>query len=684
MSRISLGIPAISRIVAVLALSASTLASVAVGSVSPASAVSPLEFAAATVTPADSASFMAFSLDLESEQYLRAQELLGRILGAEPEDVADDLGFETMMPEELGDLPRLQNGQGAIVAKQQDLTSLMMGGMFDPSMLEEIAEGDDLSDASVAVESIAPDQLQGIAFVLTADNIDEVGDALVAEFLEEAEDQGDVVLTIEGENGSIVSTVEIRDAYRADELGFRAIAQVEGAVIIGFSEADLLPFVAVAAGSAPALADDPGYQAAMALLPADVLFGGYAAGMNSEQIDSLQSAMEMAGLPLAMDLIVQPTGPTAFAVQASDEGFRIETATLAAPDSAASPVPAVPGTLTLDRQVPADTMIFANGLDLGASPAMRAAEQMILLLLQGRMGGFDETPTAYTAQTIADQFAGLEMLLGFNAQTDLIEQLTGEYGFYVSSFDFMDPGNFGVLFVSGVDDAATVTDATNQLVGLSSMLGGDMPPIDSVTVGDAEINQIMFDLDGIDVPVQFGVVGDQLLIGAGSALVNFALGGSQTLDTNPVYTEAMGYLPAPETGIYFVNTPEIASLAMMGASLFVMTSEEIGGGSFDAYPQTVDAAERCAEFDDQAEAQAAYDSDPIANFDLDFDFDGAACDDYFEIDVVDDSDDDVMISEDPLGALMGVQINVGGLAMVSYDENGVQRMSGILVVPESD
>ena len=56
------------------------------------------------------------------------------------------------------------------------------------------------------------------------------------------------------------------------------------------------------------------------------------------------------------------------------------------------------------------------------------------------------------------------------------------------------------------------------------------------------------------------------------------------------------------------------------------------GSSSDVDDGIVDASERCGEYADQEEAQIAYDSDPVTNFDLDFDFDGVACDDYFDDD----------------------------------------------------
>jgi hypothetical protein len=665
------------RTFATLALLLSSVASLTLGA-STVRAVAPLDFAGAAVTPADVATFVAVPLDPSDAQITQAQVLLSRITGADLTEMTEDASLQSMLPEELGDLPELENGQAAVVAQRQDLQALMAGSGVGPGTIEDALGGSQSVDPFGVAESISPDDLQAFAVVITADNIDAVGGQFVAELNEEAAEYGDPVTTSETTGGSIVTSLEISDPRQADEPGFRAVAQVEGAVILGFSEESVMPFVTTAEGETPSLADDPGYQAAMAALPADVLLGGYTPGMTADQIAEIQSLMDSSGLPLSLELMLDVTGPTGFAVVAANEGFRIESATITTGGSAS----ASGGTLDLAGHVQADTMLFASGFDLGASQFMRTAEQLILLMLQGVEGDPDAPMTAFTEASIAEQFAGLEMLLGFNPQTDLIQQLTGQYGLAVSSIDLMDPTGFGVLFVSEVTDPAAVEASLRQLALLSGVIGDDVPPVVSVTIGDAQLSQMEFDVDGMQLPLQFGVVDGQMLIGVGAALSNFILGGSQSLADNPVYAEAMGYLPDPQSGAYFINVPEIVNLAMLGAALFAIDVQSSSGSFLDDDGGMIDASERCAEYATQDEAQAAYDDDPIANFDLDFDFDGEACDDYFDIGLWDDDSDDAGTSDDLFGDLtMGFEVNIGGLAMVTYDDGDIHRMSGILVVP---
>jgi len=86
-----------------------------------------------------------------------------------------------------------------------------------------------------------------------------------------------------------------------------------------------------------------------------------------------------------------------------------------------------------------------------------------------------------------------------------------------------------------------------------------------------------------------------------------------------------------------------------------------------------DASDRCAEFSTQSDAQAAYDEDPIANFDLDLDFDGVACSDYVA----------GLSSGSPV-AVLESQVNGGSFAAVSYKQDGMAFTSGILVIPDQE
>ena len=122
----------------------------------------------------------------------------------------------------------------------------------------------------------------------------------------------------------------------------------------------------------------------------------------------------------------------------------------------------------------------------------------------------------------------------------------------------------------------------------------------------------------------------------------------------------MALLPAEYDGLLYVEVSEVLAA---GEPILDGVTSDLDSG-------LQDASDRCAEFGDRSEAQIAYDDDPIANFDLDLDFDGLACDDYFN-----------ESSTSMQGVGLGVQLNVGSFAAVSYKQDGMAFTTGILVIP---
>jgi hypothetical protein len=188
----------------------------------------------------------------------------------------------------------------------------------------------------------------------------------------------------------------------------------------------------------------------------------------------------------------------------------------------------------------------------------------------------------------------------------------------------------------------------------------------TITIGDADVNQIVVaveNLDGMPVSVQYGVIGDEFILSTGDAVVEYALGVADPLSENPEFQEAVSLLPVEYDGLFYLGT---SSLIEAGQPVLTGVGSDLDSGLDDA-------SDRCAEFTTQDEAQAAYDEDPVANFDLDLDFDGAACDDYFE---------DSSLSTP--GVAVDVQPNVGSFAAVTYKEDGMAFTSGILVIPAAE
>ena len=107
---------------------------------------------------------------------------------------------------------------------------------------------------------------------------------------------------------------------------------------------------------------------------------------------------------------------------------------------------------------------------------------------------------------------------------------------------------------------------------------------------------------------------------------------------------------------------------------------------FGATDEIQDASESCGNYETQEEAQAAYDAAESGTFDLDQDFDGEVCEDYFDsaeqrrkrMRTTDDED-----GAEPADAFADVDYSaIKAFATVSYADGDVQRTSSILYITE--
>jgi len=91
---------------------------------------------------------------------------------------------------------------------------------------------------------------------------------------------------------------------------------------------------------------------------------------------------------------------------------------------------------------------------------------------------------------------------------------------------------------------------------------------------------------------------------------------------------------------------------------------------------TLDADEACAAFPTQEAAQTAYDEDIFANGDLDQDFDGEACEDFFA------AATPVAAASPAAGIAAADFSGIRALALVAFEDQNLRRSSTILYIEE--
>jgi hypothetical protein len=356
------------------------------------------------------------------------------------------------------------------------------------------------------------------------------------------------------------------------------------------------------------------------------------------------------------DTLDQARGYVGFTFWADQPGFRFDSLL----------VPAEGNTLTaltpfdddLTTKVSADSLFFTSGRDLGASGALDA----IGLIAAQAIAGEEPLATPVADQSAADYadeiFARAEQTIGFNIKTDFIDQLVDDYAFSVSAknLDSASP-EIDAIFVSGAADEDTLNGVISKISYIAS-LAGEEGTVDSRDLADGtSIYQFNVGDASLPMVLEAGVVDGQLLIGLNNGIDDYVNGPANPLSDDPNFKAVFSNLPASYSNAFFVNVPVLAPMIESFASSMDSSS-------------TPDNNEKCGEYATQEEAQAAYDE--TFDFDLDQDFDGQACEDYF--------------SPTPEAAASPVAVtaslNILGIGAVTYDVDGDIGQSMIIAIGE--
>lgn len=644
-------IPLVGRV----ALSAAFLATLSVpaltGSISVAAQAATVTFDTAAAAPADSVAYTVTTLDDQSEQWKLADTLLDRagvgeaLDKAMAEGMTDDDGQPLPLDAFLG-------GEVAIVLSPVLLDTLAeesMGGADLDAMLG------DMGVATPEADTTEPEG-EGFAAILSA----RAPDTAWAGIRESALDGPSEESTYEGT--SIIFTPPADD-----EDDGTAAARVGDLILLSSTPEDLFPLIDAADGRTPNITSLPEFDAARQALPEEYLSFSFINSFANQEFD-------LGPFAAASESLVTDSY-TAMTLAADEPGFRFETVVLPAEGETLPPSPA-PFVSELVDQAPDDSILFTSAADLGASGVLDAMGAMILGIAFGMgdpsMSGTDTAAAdASPEEVIAQQYESAAALLGVNLQTDLFRQFAGEYGGWLTSDE--SGAEVNGLFVSHVADPATVSNALTQLSFLIQGATGGESALTTRPIGEGEVFVIELG-DEAGSTLEFGVVGDQFVIGTGSA-VDLLESPGESLSGNSQYQAVMDALPAEGNGYFYVDLTR--ALPLLEAA-----SEEADDFEFGGMGEITDASETCADYATQAEAQAAYDAAEPDTFDLDQDFDGDVCEDFFA--AGDDAlEDDAMSDADFEAALAEVDYSaVKAFASVSFEDGGLQRGSSILYISE--
>ncbi|MEJ7837626.1 MAG: DUF3352 domain-containing protein [Thermomicrobiales bacterium] len=587
-----------------------------------ASAAQEGEFGTASVTPETALAYVRGNLVPESDQWVLVDELIVR--SGLPEAAGQDITVDMLFEEDPYAI-----GEYAFVLSS-----------FDAS---EFVDMEAISGAAEDPTSLASDVPSGFSVVIQPDDID----AMSAELLETIDDDGAEVETSE------YGGVTISYAPPIDEFsdGY-AYAQVnEETLVIATIPEDIEPIIDTANGDIAPITENPKFTDLQGSLTTDSIVFGFVDGAAIvEQLVATVPEENLAMIP--DDLIAQASATVGFSFFAAQEGLRFDS--LIVPGENAEPMELTTFDPTLDERVSADSLVFATGTDIGPSGALDSLALLFASALVADPSGATPEPVTDPEAYSEEVFAQAEDVIGFNIQTDLIDQLVGEFATSLSITD-IESGvpQIDAVFVSGVNDPTTVNDVLAQI----SFIAASAAPEDSLTSRDLEDGTSLYQINVGDetfpLIIEFGVIEDQLVIGINNGIDAYVEGPAEPLADAENYQTVFASLPTDVTGAAFINIPAIIPIVESFAS-------SMGSSTPDADPA-------CAEYDTQEDAQEAYEED--FNFDLDLDFDGEACEDYFAP------------AASP-AATESIELNILGIGMVSYDVDGSMGQSTLIAIGE--
>jgi hypothetical protein len=626
---------------------------------------------AVDAAPADTAIYYELDLDVEGAQWQQAEALMAR--AGLPD--ALDLWRDEILKEgaeagdfSVADLDALLGGEMAIVISPlavERMASMMMA-------MEEMHGGDEVMDATPVVHAM--EGPQGIAAVLLPGDPDAAWDyatrqinALAVErdikVHEETHGGGEVIWTES-------AAKEVREAMAEDDpletmfghhgRGAFAAGMAGDFIIAAKDPADVTAIIDVIEGNSESLADSGAADEISSVVPEEVLSFGYVDvqllvdALGDEAIASMESMMP-ADMPREAW-----GGQAAFAVSADQDGFRL--------DAVAQPAEGVdvstflvdndPAVMTAAERTSADSFVFQAG-KLAANSMAGAAlgfSQMINAVESGEDWGAQEQTNPFPSpEEIEAEISAATSALEFDPQTDLFDLLGDEFIMF-SSFPSFTMDGFGLDAVAAIDtsDPATLAVTARKFAAWIDRTAPDAAT--SVRKVGEDTLYVLSDPEGeVPVAVEFGVIDDQLVVGTESGIEALGSEPTSSLAADEQFQTVMGALPAEYNQVTYVNIAQAVT-----AYTAIM-------GEFD--PGIADADVACAEFTDQAQAQTALDEDPVANSDLDLDFDGQACEGAFGG------------VASPVVVEGGIE-NIKAFAMVSYRDGDMAGTSAILYIAE--
>ena len=488
-----------------------------------------------TVTPAEVGLYAEIKLDPENPELQELDDLLLR-LGSE-ESLIDAIEQSA------------EDAAGGV-----DITNAEVAFVMLPSALEIAAGTDapslgDLTDPDSVADELAQTgsgvSSEGIAFVIRPPDV-AAFEAQVGEVTGPGADTeaylGYEIVNYEEDDGDSSYYVVIGDFF-----------------VYATTADDAKLFVDASLDGGESLASVDEFVAASDALPAERIAFAYANG--ELFMDAAAEAEDPMVSPVIDEMFPQYRAHIGATLGAEADGISFESVMIPVDGSSVEPR-GTSDALTYADQMPADTVVYTSGHDLGETLVLRGLG-LALVVGFGSLTAesFDDTEATPVPMTVDQMYDAVAQFLGFNLKTDFLDQLTGPYAFGVWGLDAQDPAAVSAVVVSGADDPVVLEDTIGSISFLIQAAGSGEVSVVSRTVGDDTVNNVTFDADGTTMSIDFGVVGDEFMLGLGDGVDTLLLGPDGSLADSPTYMEALAHLPADYESIQYFDVAALAELS---------------------------------------------------------------------------------------------------------------------------
>ncbi|MGI8475338.1 MAG: DUF3352 domain-containing protein, partial [Thermomicrobiales bacterium] len=556
--------------------------------------------AAAGVTPATAVLYADIVYDVNSAQWKQADVLLKRL---------GSTGIESALKSDGGSggglmgsvrSAGLEGGELALVVTNLDTVSAQSGNL---GALGGLAKNLPIATPT-ATSSGSPSGIAVIAKPVTMATAQKSAkaslqaDAAAADAKVETTTYKDV-------------SIEAIPANATSGASGQALATVGDFIVYAEAPVDIQPIIDTHAGVIKPLNGVDAFKKVGGEFKGDRVLFGY---INGSALGGSLNGLDTSGMGITSSLggLLGTQNDTGFTLAAADAGFRIDTVELPTDGSVDAKAGGAAKDLTLAKSVPADSTIFVNGYNLGSGSLLQSLGLVLVSALSGVANG--GTPTA--VPTADSLYASAAQLLGFNLKADFIDQMVGQYAFALWNVDPANPAKISAVLASGVKSPAALSNTVGSLSFLIQAAAQGRANVTTKTVGDSVLNSVAFGDPAAPITIDYGVLKDRFVLGVGDGATTFGKGVSNSLADSTTFKAALAELPTEYDGVFYANLQQILGLTNSLSSLGTGGSQQ-------------DANADCGKYPDQAAAQKAHDADPISNVNLDQNFNGKACEDFY-------------------------------------------------------